>query len=79
MVSVVGCEKTAVEAISFALSGESKITNIDIDYCLSALDEFLIDAFLVEGDDDIATVSRSVSDQNIVKRAESFLLLDTSI
>jgi hypothetical protein len=79
MISVVSCEKTAVEAISMALSSESKITDTDIEHCLIALDEFLIDAFLIEGDDDIATVSKVVSDQNIVNRAEKFLLLDALI
>lgn len=74
MVSLVTSEEEAVDAIKFAMSDKALISDDDINNCLYALDKFVIDAFFIEGDDDIATVSKTESNKNIVQSIENFLI-----
>lgn len=73
MVENVSSEKGAYDAISSALTGETVITDNDIEDCLLALDEFTIDAYHVPEEKNIAIVNKEVSDKNITNRIKLFL------
>ena len=73
MVEKISSEKEAVKVISSALSMDYVTEDTDIEDCLLALDAFTIDAFHISEEEDIATVSKEVSDKNITNRIDLFL------
>ena len=73
MVENISSEKEAVKVISSVLSTDYVTEDTDIEDCLLALDAFTIDGFHISEEEDIATVSKEVSDKNITNRIDLFL------